>query len=100
EPGRPTGNVVTGRKGALFVDFEVTGIAAHSGVNPEKGASAIGAIARKILDLHALANPESGISANVGTVRGGMSVNTVADFAAAQLDVRFPGSADHAALRA
>ncbi len=99
EPGRPTGNVVTGRKGALFVDFEVSGVAAHSGVNPEKGASAIAAIARKILDLHALADSRVGVSANVGTVRGGMSVNTVADFAAGQLDVRFPGDVDPEALR-
>jgi glutamate carboxypeptidase len=69
-------------------------------VNPEKGASAIDALARKILDLHALTDPGAGISANVGTVRGGMSINTVADFAAGQVDVRFPGEVDEEALRA
>jgi len=100
EPGRPTGNVVTGRKGAFFIDFEVKGVAAHSGVNPYKGASAIEEIARKVVELQALNNPDSGISANVGTIQGGMTVNTVADHARAQLDVRYPGKVDRAALHA
>jgi len=98
EPGRPSGNVVTGRKGALFIDFEVKGVAAHAGVAPEKGASAIEALARKVLELHELNDRAAGLSANVGTIRGGMTVNTVADHAEAQLDVRFPGSVDHRAL--
>jgi glutamate carboxypeptidase len=100
EPGRPTGNVVTGRKGAFFIDFEVRGIAAHAGVNPDKGASAIDALARKVVELHQLADPAKGVSSNVGTLKGGMSVNTVADHAQAQLDVRFPGEVDREALRA
>lgn len=100
EPGRPGGNVVTGRKGALFYDFEVHGVAAHSGVNPEKGASAIDALARKVIDLHALADPATGVSANVGTIRGGMAVNIVAERAEGQLDIRFPATVDREALRA
>jgi glutamate carboxypeptidase len=100
EPGRPSGNVVTGRKGAFFIDFEVSGVAAHSGVNPDKGASAIEAISRKVVELHQLADKAAGVSANVGTIRGGMTVNTVADHAQAQLDVRYPGSIDREALRA
>ena len=44
----------TRRKGAFFIDFEVKGVAAHSGVNPYKGASAIDAIARKVVELHQL----------------------------------------------
>jgi glutamate carboxypeptidase len=35
----------------------------------------------------------------VGTIRGGLSVNTVADYAQAQLDVRYPGNVDREALR-
>ncbi len=99
EPGRPTGNVITGRKGALFYDFEVHGIAAHSGVNPDKGASAIDALARKVIDLHQLADPATGISANVGTMKGGMTVNIVAEHAQGQLDVRYPSTVDREALR-
>lgn len=100
EPGRPTGNVVTGRKGAFFIDFEVQGVAAHSGVNPYKGASAIEAISRKVVELHQLNDPAVGVSANVGTIQGGMTVNTVADHARAQLDVRYPGTVDRAELHA
>lgn len=100
EPGRPSGNVVTGRKGAFFIDFEIDGVAAHSGVNHEKGASAIEALARKIVALHQLTDRSTGVTANVGTVRGGVSVNTVAPFAAGQLDVRFTGEVDREALHA
>lgn len=100
EPGRANGNVVTGRKGAFFIDFEVTGVAAHSGVNPYKGASAIEAISRKVVELHGLNDVGSGVSANVGTIQGGMTVNTVADHARAQLDVRYPGSIDRDELHA
>lgn len=100
EPGRASGNVVTSRKGALFYDFEVHGVAAHSGVNPEKGASAIDALARKVIDLHALADSVTGVSANVGTLKGGMAVNIVAEHAAGQLDIRYPAAVDSEALRA
>ena len=98
EPGRPSGNVVTARKGAFFIDFEVKGVAAHAGVAPEKGASAIEALAQKVVELHQLNDRSAGLSANVGTIRGGMTVNTVADHAQAQLDVRFPGNFDHEEL--
>ncbi|HYG43101.1 MAG TPA: M20 family metallopeptidase [Bordetella sp.] len=99
EPGRPSGNIVTGRKGALFFDFEVGGVAAHAGVNHAQGASAIEAMARKIVALHSLTGSEDGITTNVGTMRGGMSVNTVADLAVAQLDVRYTERHDRERLR-
>lgn len=98
EPGRPTGNVVVNRKGAFFIDFEVTGVAAHAGVAHEKGASAIEALSKKIIDLHALTDRDRGITANVGTINGGVSVNTVAPYAKGQLDVRFPKDIDETSL--
>lgn len=98
EPGRPNGNVVTGRKGAFFIDFEVTGVAAHAGGNHAAGASAIGALAAKTLALHALTDYATGITTNVGVVRGGSTVNTVADNAFAQVDVRFTADTDADAL--
>ncbi|WP_442595112.1 M20 family metallopeptidase [Parapusillimonas sp. JC17] len=94
EPGRPTGNVVVERKGAMFVDFEVEGVAAHAGVAHEKGASAIEALARKVVALHALTDRHSGVTTNVGTIEGGVSVNTVAPFARGRLDVRYPKGID------
>lgn len=89
EPGRESGNIVTRRKGASFFKFEITGRAAHSGGQPEKGRSAIEAMARKIQALHALTDFERGITVNVGLVQGGASVNTVAPHCSAEVDVRF-----------
>lgn len=89
EPGRVSGNVVTGRKGGAGFVIEVTGQAAHSGVSHADGASAIETLARKIIKLHALTDYDAGITTNVGTITGGVSRNTVAPFASAQLDIRF-----------
>ncbi len=89
EPGRASGNVVTARKGGITLDIRVTGRAAHSGVAHADGASAIGALAAKIVRLHALTDYEAGITTNVGVIRGGQSHNTVADLAEAELDIRF-----------
>ena len=98
EPGRPTGNVVTGRKGAAFLKFEVIGKAAHSGGRPQDGISAIEELARKIQKLHALTDFETGTTVNVGLISGGSSVNTVAPWATAEVDVRFKTQADREAV--
>jgi glutamate carboxypeptidase len=89
EPGRPSGALVTGRKGAMFLTLEVTGRAAHSGGAHEQGISAIEELCRKVLDLHALTDYATGTTANVGLIQGGQSVNTVAPLATAEVDVRF-----------
>ena len=54
EPGRPSGNIVSGRKGAMFLTVEVTGKPAHSGSSHEQGVSAIEELCRKVQALHAL----------------------------------------------
>ena len=89
EPGRPSGAVVTARKGGVFMRLGVTGRAAHSGANFEQGISAIEELARKIIALHALTDIARGITVNVGIVRGGQTVNTVAPSAEAEVDLRF-----------
>ena len=89
EPGRPSGAVVTARKGGVFMGMEVIGKAAHSGANFEQGISAIGELAHKIVALHALTDIARGITVNVGIVRGGQTVNTVAPSAQAEIDLRF-----------
>jgi glutamate carboxypeptidase len=89
EPGRPGGGVVTGRKGGKFMRIEVIGKAAHAGNNIADGISAIEELARKIIRLHALTDLPNGISCNVGTIGGGQTVNTVAPFATAEVDLRF-----------
>jgi glutamate carboxypeptidase len=96
EPGRPTGAVVTGRKGGVFMVFEVHGKAAHSGGAFEKGISAIGEMAHKIVAIHALTDLKRGITLNVGLVRGGQSVNTTAPLATGEIDMRYVHPADRA----
>ena len=94
EPGRVPGNVVTGRKGGVFMAFRVTGKAAHSGVNFQDGISAIEELARKTQALHALTDLERGITLNVGLISGGQSVNTVAPWAEGQIDLRYADLSD------
>src|SRR5690348_13256517 len=94
EPGRVSGNVVTGRKGGVFSVFRVTGKAAHSGANFADGISAIEELARKVQALHALTDLDRGITLNVGLVSGGQSVNTVAPWAEAQIDLRYVNAPD------
>jgi glutamate carboxypeptidase len=89
EPGRVSGNVVTGRKGGVFSIFRITGKAAHSGGSFTEGISAIEELARKIQTIHALTDLDRGITLNVGLVSGGQSVNTVAPWAEGQIDLRY-----------
>lgn len=96
EPSRPTGSVVTGRKGGVFMEFQVTGKAAHSGGSFEKGISAIGEIAHKIVAIHALTDLKRGVTLNVGLVKGGQSVNTTAPSAEGEIDMRYVDPADRA----
>src|SRR5215831_7469306 len=90
EPGRPSGNLVSRRKGAAFIELEVIGLAAHSGAAHAQGVSAIEALARKVQRLHRLTDYDLGTTVNVGLVQGGTAVNTVAARATAAVDVRFP----------
>jgi glutamate carboxypeptidase len=94
EPGRVSGNVVTGRKGGVFSMFRVTGKAAHSGGAFADGISAIEELARKVQAIHALTDLDRGITLNVGLVSGGQSVNTVAPWAEGHIDLRYVRPSD------
>jgi glutamate carboxypeptidase len=96
EPGRASGNVVSARKGGVFMRFAIAGRAAHSGGNYAEGRSAIGELAHKIVALHALTDLERGITVNVGLVSGGQTVNTVAPHAAGEIDLRYVRAPDRA----
>jgi glutamate carboxypeptidase len=97
EPGRVSGNVVTGRRGGIFFRCQITGKAAHSGLNFEDGRSAILALARKTEAWMSLPASEPGTTVNVGLVSGGQSVNTVAPHASCEIDLRYadPNARDH-----
>lgn len=89
EPPAPGGRAKTERKGTGLFTLGVEGRAAHAGLEPEKGVSAVLEIARQIERVHALARPEAGTTVNVGTVTGGTQPNVVPAEASAEIDVRF-----------
>src|SRR5450631_1958273 len=101
EPGRPNGNVVSQRKGGVFMVMDVIGKAAHSGGNFEGGHSAIHALAHNALAIAALTDLSIGVTLNIGLVSGGQSVNTVAPWAEGQIDLRYidPPDRDDAMAR-
>jgi glutamate carboxypeptidase len=89
EPSAKNGQVKTGRKGTGHYTLSAHGIAAHAGLEPEKGASAILEISRQIEKLHALTNFEIGTTVTVGTIQGGTTSNVVPAEAQCEIDVRF-----------
>jgi glutamate carboxypeptidase len=94
EPPASGGRVKTGRKGTGIYAIKVEGKAAHAGLEPEKGASAILELARQTERLHALNLSGSGITLNVGVVHGGTRSNVVAAQAEGEIDVRFSTEAE------
>ncbi|WP_062013675.1 M20 family metallopeptidase [Aureimonas sp. AU4] len=90
EPARDGGKIVTARKGVGLCDITVRGRAAHAGVRPADGRSAIRAAARLVLELEALNDTERGITVTVGTIGGGTGRNTVPDECRLQVDLRLP----------
>lgn len=88
------GDLKTARKGVGTFTFEVTGRAAHAGIEPEKGVSAVLAMASLIQELESLSDFKAGISVTVGLVSGGTAVNVVPAAASATVDVRIPTLAD------
>ncbi|HEV2837160.1 MAG TPA: M20 family metallopeptidase [Pyrinomonadaceae bacterium] len=94
EPPAPGGRVKTGRKGTGIYAIKVEGKAAHAGLEPEKGASAILELARQTERLHALNLSRTGITLNVGVIHGGTRSNVVAAHAEGEIDVRFSTEAE------
>jgi glutamate carboxypeptidase len=88
ECARANGDIVSARKGILDLRMTVHGRAAHAGVEPEKGRSAILEAARIIEDLHALNGRWPGVTVNVGVVAGGTRPNVVAERCSLEVDVR------------
>ena len=82
------GKLKTARKGVGRFTVTVKGKAAHAGLNPESGASAILELSYVIQKLFALNDPEKGVTVNVGTIDGGLSSNVVAPESRASVDVR------------
>ena len=89
EPSAPGGAVKSRRKGVSAYVLEVAGRAAHAGIEPDAGASAIHELARQVCRIYDLADPQVGTSVSVGVIKGGTKANVVADAASCTIDVRF-----------
>ena len=94
----PKGAVKTARKGVGEYVLKVIGKAAHSGLDFEKGQSAIIELSRQILEISKLVDLKKGITLNVGTVQGGTRSNVIPAEASAVLDVRVARAKDAAVI--
>jgi glutamate carboxypeptidase len=94
EPSLPGGALKTARKGVGDFRVRATGIAAHAGVDPTRGASAIHELAWQVTRLTELTDLDRGVTVNVGLISGGSRSNVVADAAEAVVDVRIPTMVD------
>lgn len=95
EPPLPGGCAKTSRKGVGQWTVRAQGLAAHAGLEPKAGASAILELARQTERLHSLNDSAGSTSFNVGLIRGGTRGNVVAAQAEIEVDVRF-GTMDEA----
>ncbi|AMV40533.1 M20 family metallopeptidase [Planctomyces sp. SH-PL62] len=88
EPPLADGSLKTARKGVGRFTLTVEGKAAHAGVAPELGASAIVELAHQVLKVAALNDPAAGTTLNVGLIEGGTTPNVVPARASAEIDAR------------
>jgi glutamate carboxypeptidase len=90
----PGGALKTARKGTGIYRLEIAGRAAHAGIEPELGASAVVELAHQILALEALNDYERGTTVNVGVVEGGSRLNVTPARATAEMSVRMANAAE------
>lgn len=87
ESATQRGSFCDRRRGISHIDIFMHGVAAHAGFCPEKGRSAINAMAECIRRINALANEN--VTVNFGTISGGTVANAIAAECQARIDVRF-----------
>lgn len=92
--GIDPGAYKTARKGIGHYRIDIEGVAAHSGVDFEKGHSAVAELAYQIGLVEGFTDLSRGITVNVGTIGGGTRSNVVAAHAWAEVDVRIARAAD------
>jgi glutamate carboxypeptidase len=98
EAARANGDIVSARKAIRWYTVEAFGRSAHAGVEPEKGRSAILALAHHILALDQLNQLRPGATVSTGFVHGGSLPSVVAEYATMQLDLRACTESDIQAL--
>jgi glutamate carboxypeptidase len=100
EAARENGDLVSARKGIIDFRIEISGRAAHAGVEPERGRNAIEEAAYKTLALHKLNGKWPGVSVNVGVIAGGTRPNVVPERCVLEVDARAPKEASFHELEA
>lgn len=88
EPALSNGAIKTARKGTGDITIQVKGVAAHAGIDHERGRNAIAELARHILAAQNLTDYARGTTVNVGVVSGGTRANVVPAEAQALVDFR------------
>ena len=83
----PIGEIVAAAPSSTAVDAVFKGRAAHAGMHPEEGRSAVVAAARAIADFP-LGRIDAQTTANVGTIVGGTARNIVPDRCAIEVEAR------------
>jgi glutamate carboxypeptidase len=94
EGARENGDIVSARKGVADIRITATGRAAHAGVEPERGRSAILQIAHTVVALHALNGRWPGVTVNAGVINGGTRPNVVPERCELRVDVRSATAAE------
>ncbi|MFQ5536635.1 MAG: M20 family metallopeptidase [Gemmatimonadota bacterium] len=84
----PEGKLKTARKGVANYTVRAVGKAAHAGLDPTGGVSAIEELAYHIPELHSLTDLDRGVTVNVGVIQGGTRPNVIAAEAWGEVDVR------------
>ena len=82
------GKVKTGRKGTAMYQVSVVGKASHAGLEPEKGINATTELAKLVMQISTLENPEFGTTAVPTVMQSGTTTNTVPALAKLDIDVR------------
>jgi len=100
EPALPGGRLKTARKGWIAYRLVATGIAAHAGLEPERGVSAIDELVDRLVELRAVAGEAPGVTLNSGELNAANPANVIADHAEVALDVRFADAGEQARVRA
>lgn len=88
ECARANGDIVSARKGIADVRVQFTGRAAHAGVEPEKGRSAILEAAHQVVALHELNGRWPSVTVNAGVIHGGTRPNVIAERCEIHVDLR------------
>ncbi len=98
EPPLADGGLKTSRKGVGRFRLEIEGKAAHAGVAPTQGRSAIIELAHQILAIQQLQDLGAGTTINIGVVTGGTTANVVPASASAEIDVRVVSAGEAARM--